>query len=148
MTVSMNPVPNFNTLSVVDATDIIYTQLIPACEEIGIKLSQYGNHGGRGSLVKVDSYDAQKETRTLFDVPRIQRIFGQLEHLLAPTAGFETNSYGLKHSVERIQKEYATNGDLIVAMLMKGYEARFAEIGELLGVNCEFNARLIVPEPR
>lgn len=148
MTVSMNPVPNFNTLSVADATDIIYTQLIPACEEKGVKLSGYGNHAGLGSLVAVAKYNAEKAARTLFDVTRIQKIFAQLDHLLAPTVHFKRGSYGLKHFVEGIQKEYASNGDLIVAMLMKGYHARFAKKGEPLNVNCEFKAQLIVPDPR
>lgn len=54
-----------------------------------------------------------------------------------------SGSYRLKHKIESFQHEYLSNGDCIVAMLVKGLTARFAKKGFPLRVNCEFKAMFI-----
>lgn len=146
-TVSITAVPHFNTLSLEDASRVIYSDLVPACEAKGIKLSYYGNHAGTGSLLSVEEYDARKAAHTLFNVEKIQQVFALLPALVQDTSGYKSTSYSLKHRVEeRLPGEkYVTNGDLIAAMLLKGYQARFGKRTELMTVNCEFKVKMITP---
>jgi hypothetical protein len=142
MSVSINAVPNFDQLSVVNATNVLYDQVIPACEAKGIKLSKYGNHAGSGSLSSVEVYNKEKSDHELFNVPRIQNAFSALDQIVVATSQYKSGSYGLKHTVEEKQGEYITNGDLIAAMIVKGHTARFAKSGTPLGVNCEFKVKV------
>ena len=148
MSITFGPVADFHTLATGEATNIIYGQLIPICEKKGIMLSRYGNHAGDGSISGIDRYVEQKAQKKLFDVPRIQKAFASLSDMMVVVSQYKTGSYGLKHIVERYQKEYITNGDLIVAMLMKGHMARFGKRGESLNVNCEFKVKVKVDEEK
>jgi len=148
MSITFGAVENFHALPLAEATAIIYDQLIPICEKQKVKLSEYGNHNAWGSLVSVQKYEEKKAQKKLFDVPRIQSAFASIHEMIAVTSQYKTGSYGLKHVVERLQGEYITNGDLIVAMLMRGHTARFGKRGQGLNVNCEFKVKVIVGEEK
>lgn len=143
MTVSYRNVPGFHELPIQEATGLIYQELVPVCEAKGVLLSSYGNNSGLGSLKNVASYQQDKAARLLFDVPRVQKVFASIDNIAQPASTFRTGSYGLKHRVEERQGEYLTNGDLIVCMLLKGYQAKFGKRGEQLEVNCMFKAKLL-----
>lgn len=145
VTISMNPIPNFDKISEAEAKNIVYNQIVPNCESRGVKLSKYGNHVGNGSLCSVEQYDEDKKGENLFNIKRIQQAFSDLDKIVKPLSQYKVGSYGLKHTVEKFQKEgYICNGDLIVAMLVKGYGARFGKTNESLEVNCMFKAKVLV----
>ncbi len=142
VTISVDQIYNFHELSKALANQVIEDKVILACENKGVKLSGYGNHTGRGSLLTVEKYDEEKREHKLFNVPRIQRAFASLDAIVVPRSQYKTGSYGLKHTVEISQEEYISNGDLIVAMILKGYSARFGKQTEEMAVNCEFKAKV------
>ena len=144
VTVSVTSVDDFDQLSTKDANVIIDNHIIPACESKGVKLSSYGNHVGKGSLSGVEKYDEEKAAHQLFNVERIQKAFAALDAMVGQMSQYKTGSYGLKHTVENHQGEYISNGDLIVAMLLKGYDARFGKQTESMSVNCEFKVKALV----
>lgn len=141
--VSFPAIPNFHQLSTKAAQDILYGQLIPACEAQKVKLSCYGNHAGAGTLKNVEEYDHDKAAHKLFNVERIKKAFASLDAIVKSMSKYTIGSYGLKHTVENYQGEYITNGDLIAAMMLKGYEARFGKKTESMDVNCQFKAKVI-----
>ncbi len=141
MTVKVNPVANFDQLPLADATAILYGTVIPACEAKGVNLSFYGNHQGRSDLDSIERYDERKSSAKLFDVPRVQRAFAGLHAVIVDTSTYKSGSYSLKHKVEKFQGVFLSNGDLIAAMLMKGYQARFGKRGEDTELNCEFKVK-------
>jgi hypothetical protein len=145
VTVSFPSVLDFDQLSLDDATRVVYDQVIPACEAQGIKLSKYGNHAAPSSSVPIAEYDQQKAARQLFDVARIQRVFAQLDGIVQEASKYKIGSYTLKHRVEKYQHNKVTNGDTIVAMLVKGYAARFGKKNVGMTVNCVFKATSSIP---
>lgn len=136
MTISIGLIQNFDQFSLETATRIIYDEIIPKCEAEGIKLSYYGNNAAKGSLCSVEQYDKEKKEHRLFDIKRIQKAFKCLDEVIAKTTVESVRSYGFKHVVERHQGEYITNGDCIIAMLLKNYKADFGSPSPQ--VNCEF----------
>lgn len=146
VTLSFRQISHFDQLPLPEAREIIYHDLIPYCETKGVFLSEYGNHAGGGSYTDMTTYYTKKATQQLFDVKRIQKAFAQIPEMVKPITTYKFGSYGFKHIVERFQKEYITNGDLIVAMLFRGYIARFGKQTEYLTVNCEFKASLIIDQ--
>ncbi len=144
VTISVGQVYDFDKLSEEQASQFIEEQVVPACENKGVKLSRYGNHTGGGSLVAVEKYDEEKLEHNLFNVSRSQSVFAPLDGIVVPATQYNTYSYGLKHTVEQSQGEYISNGDLIGAMLLKGYAARFGKQTEGMAVNCEFKAKVLV----
>lgn len=142
--VSFQAVENFDQMELDVAEGVLYNDLIPACEKKGVFLSSYGNHAGRGNLFNVEKYNQEKEEHKLFDVKRIQKAFTQMNEMAQPCSQYNTGSYGFKHSVERHQKSYIANGDLIAAMLLRGYSARFGKRNEDMEVNCEFKVKRLI----
>jgi len=140
-TVSIVSVAGFDALPADTATDVIYSTVVTACEAKGIKLSDYGNHATYTSLKPVADYEAKLKARSLFDVAAVQEAFGLIGTYMQSRSTYKRDSYGLKHAVERsMSKGYLSNGDLICAMLLHGYAARFGKRGEAASVNCEFKA--------
>ncbi|KAG4072778.1 hypothetical protein HA402_005255 [Bradysia odoriphaga] len=144
-TITFRSVSDFNQLSLEEAINIIYEELIPACEEKGVLLSQYGNHAGGGTIVTLEEYERKRECRNLFDLKRIQKAFVEIDEIIRPTSDYKISSYGFKHIVEKhgFEPKYISNGDVIVTMLLKGYAARFGKRNEPIGVNCEFKAAVL-----
>src|SRR3990167_11217717 len=142
MTVTFREVSDFHLLPDDQAVKVLYDELIPACERKKVCLSQYGNHNTFGALLSIADYNKKKEDKKLFDLQRIKTAFQAIPEMLQPITTYKLGSYGLKHTVEKRQNEYLTNGDLIATMLMQGYKARFAKSGEPLNVNCEFKAKV------
>lgn len=144
--ISFDTVDDFHQLPLDEATNILYDGLIPACETKGVMLSSYGNHAGQGSLSNIEKYNQEKAEHKLFDVERIQKAFSSLHLIVQGTTQYKSGSYGLKHAVENhfSQKDYKyiSNGDLIVAMLLKGYDARFGKRTEAMDVNCQFKVKV------
>lgn len=148
-TISLSRILNdFDKLPTEKADKIIYTILLPLFEQKGVKLSNYGNHAGMGSIYSVEEYDARKEEHQLFHVETIQRAFAIL-----PTLFEERSTYNLRASdilkfhVENhfAENRYVSNGDFIVAMLLRGYQARFGKHKEFMTVNCKFKVNLLFP---
>lgn len=143
--VSFREVDNFHQLPLEEATNILYNELLPICEAKGVMLSSYGNHAGQGSLSNVEKYNEEKASHQLFNVKRIQQAFASIHLIVQNTSQYKAGSYGLKHVVEnhpsQTEYRYISNGDLIVAMLLKGYEARFGKRTEAMSVNCEFKVK-------
>lgn len=121
-------------------SDYIYNGLIPMLELRGILLSAYGNHAGRGSICSVAEYNSSKQIgeQHRFDVARIVQVIPMLPAGLINRESQSSTSYGLKASVvERGIGGYISNGDFIVAMLLRGYSARFGTASPNT-VNCTF----------
>ena len=125
---------NFDTLSVAEATSLLYDELIPVCEAEGVFLSSEGNHAG--NLRPMEAYEDEKERRELFDVAKVQAVFSWAQTLHQHTT-YKRSSYSLKHSAERVVG-YTANGELIAALLLCGHSARFGQASEDMRVNCEF----------
>lgn len=141
MTVTFPRVWNFGDLPLDEAKDLLYNALVPACESKQVFLSQYGNHNALGSLKSMAQYVAIKARKELFNVERVQNAFKFISAHFLPSTRYTQGSYGLKHTIERIQGNYLSNGDLIAAMLMNGFTARFAKRGDPMSVNCEFKLK-------
>lgn len=143
-TVSFREVPDFAQLSLEEATRIVYDELIPACENKEVMLSGYGNHNATDSLCNLENYNTKKIRNSLFNVERIQKAFVSIPNIVQSHSQYRIGSYGLKHVVERdpSHNEYIPNGELIAAMLLKGYKARFGKRNETIGVNCEFQVKI------
>lgn len=138
MTIEFRRVDGFATMPAEEASAIIYDELLPVCEEKNVKLSEYGNHNAPGSVVPVREYESGKAAKKLFNIERIRRVIVELNRFIKEKSTYSDSSYSLKHKIEDKQGEYLTNGDLIVAMLVSGYAARFAKKDEPLDVNCFF----------
>ncbi|MCF7806542.1 MAG: hypothetical protein K9M07_06140 [Simkaniaceae bacterium] len=138
------PIEGFASMSIEDATKNVYERVIMACEDKGVLLSNYGNHLGTGSIANRAAYVEARKTQSLFDIRRIQKAVGQVLTLFTPHSRYSDHlsSYALKHTVEKATGEYISNGDLIVAMLINGFDARFAKRGECIGVNGHFKVNL------
>jgi len=147
MTVCFRHVQSYDHLPRDEATRIVYDDLLPFCQSKGVELSQYGN---------LNSYIAHKDfhnpsheyysrfpTRTLLNIERIQQAFYLLPNLVTTATKYLINSAELARIVEVIQGEHLSNGDLIAAMLMRGYTARFAKKGQASQVNAEFKAKRV-----
>ena len=127
VTVSYPVVAGFDKLPTGEAEKILYNELVPACEKKGVKLSANGNNAAGTSICDVEKYTQEKAEHKLFNIERIQKAFASLDEIIQPASYYKAHSYSLKHTVERYQKEYLTNGDLIAAMLLKGHQARFGK---------------------
>lgn len=132
---SFKRVKGFDEFPQKKATEIIYKKLIPKLESQNVYLSNYGNHNDPRSLQSIGDYKKRRDDYKLFDIARVQRAFLSVAFYLEPSRKWDSGSYGLKHYIERQTDEYLTNGDLIVAMLLSGYKAKF------YGVNCEFKVK-------
>lgn len=141
MTVSIGLIQNFDQFSLETATHIIYKEIIPRCEANSIKLSCYGNHASKETICSVEKYDEEKKENRLFNIERIQKAFKCLDEVISKAALPSVGSYYFKHVVEKHQKDYITNGDCIVAMLLKGYKADFGF--PFRHVNCQFTLKSI-----
>jgi len=137
-TISLKPIPNlFHTFSLEGAENIIYNQLVPACEAKGVMLSRYGNHASAKGVRNIEQYERLKEEHDLFNIEKVQAAFASINFVLRRTAQYEVSSYYLGDVMGELD-----HGDLIAAMLLKGYSARFAKKGEPLDVNCMFKAQV------
>lgn len=143
VTVSTTPVPDFERLSVEEATQIIYTRVIGDCEAKGVKLSRDGNLTVIQYPELLEKYESLKLSRGLFDVGRVQRAFAAIPKEVRPLQSYRVTSGGLKHHVEAKQEDYLARGDLIVAMLLRGYGARFGKQTEGMKVDCDFKATVV-----
>ncbi|MDN3505607.1 MAG: hypothetical protein P0S96_00045 [Simkaniaceae bacterium] len=137
-TIQIDAVPNFDTLTEDAAEAVLYDTLVPACEAKGVMLSQYGNHAASGTVVSAQEYRESKAGKKLFNVQRVQKAFASVHGIVENRTTYKSGSYGLKHVFEKQQSEYLSNGDLIAAMLVQGYAARFGKQTEGADVNAEF----------
>lgn len=61
VTISFRQVPNFDQKTAQEADDILYNQLIPACEKKGVLLASFGNHASIGNLLcHAEQYNQEK----------------------------------------------------------------------------------------
>lgn len=125
---------------------IIYEELVPACEDTGVLLSYAGNHRGQDSLISEAIYRRDKMEKRLFDIASIQMILSQLDTIVTDHTEYEVDCYKLEQIVgDQVGKKVST-GDVIAAMLMKGFSASFGKINESMTMRCEFQARYVMQE--
>ncbi len=136
-------------------------KVIARLEREGILLSQYGNHAARGSILGKEAYYKSKKENALFgSLEAIDRIRRNIESdFVVATEWTTETSYGLKHHVEEwretndhdeVRGDYLTNGDFILAMILKRYEYKFrdrvnAKVNSPSHVNCVFKCRTCSP---
>jgi len=116
----------------------IYEVVVPFLEGKGVHLSEYGNCAGLGSLISTEKYEQDRDAHALFNIERVARVYSQILGLVESKATYKSGSYSLKHQIERGMSEYVANGDVILALLLHGFEARFGKSEEKAPVNCEF----------
>lgn len=118
MAVKFRTIDGFNLLPTQQAMDIVYGQLLPACQSQGV---QTLNHR--------------------FSIRRIQKAYACLDRLVRPCDQYKLHSSHLRDRCEyqtRVPPFEVTHSELIVAMLLKGYEASFCNEGK--SYYCLFNA--------
>jgi len=151
-TVRFDKIDGFDEMDREEAEGVIYDILLPVCEKKGVVLTRNGN-AGHAESSKSDALQAQfegfrsttyrtytqlKEDRDIFDLERIQSAYTRISRDFEKKSKYCWGSYGLKHRVERLQDQYLSNGDLIVAMLLCGHKARFGKRGSAMTLNAEF----------
>ena len=118
MAVKFRTIDGFHLLPAQQAADVVYEQLLPACRSQGI------------------------QTLNLrFSIKRIQKAFASLDRLVRPCDQHKMFSGNLKNRCEyqtRVPPFEVMHSELIVAMLLKGYEASFCNEGK--SSYCFFNA--------
>ena len=134
MSVTMRSVPNFDKLSIGVATDLIYQELLPACEAKGVRLIPEGH-----DVYNSGNYEQLKQDQTIFDVARVQRAFAAVDFIYQPASRYQSIQKPLFEC--HPQGGYVSGGELMAAMILKGYTARFAKIGEPLKLRAEFKVK-------
>lgn len=131
---------NFHRLSTEKAKSIIYDEIIPLCESLGVKLSFYGNHESTDSYENVDEYEKHKITQTLFNITKIQEAFYYINEIIRFHPDYHLSPSSLKYVIKEHKSKDKCNfispGDLIIAMLVNGYSAKFSQTS----IYCYFNA--------
>ena len=147
MTISFRPIANFDSLSYEKAQSIVYKDLLPTCEKIGVYLSQEGNLNCpqisyTGNFYSpVEEYTCKKTSQELLNVERIQMAFHVLDQCVQETGHFQPAARsGIQRVWSKIQGSELSYGEFVAAMLIKGYQARFARRGDPLNRTCEFRA--------
>lgn len=132
---NLNPyhVP-FNHLTVLEASHVVYGKLLPACQSQGVLLTYEGNLADPKNRVK------NPQAFPNFDISRIQEVFAKLEGIVKTSDEFELHTLAVKHQIEW-GGFYATHGEVIVAMLLKGYAVSFGPANQSFYGN--FNAALL-----
>ncbi len=118
MAVHFQRIDGFNLLPAQQAMDVVYGQLLHACQSQGI---QTLNHH--------------------YSIRRIQQAYASLDRLVQPCDQYKLHSGHLKRRCDyqtRVPHFDVTHGELIVAMLLKGYAANFCNEGK--SYYCVFNA--------
>lgn len=149
MSITIENHPGFDKLSQTNANRYLYDEVVPQLEKAKIHLSQYGNHIPTNTLLDNDNYTQLKEKEQLFDIEKIQKAFSIIDQFILTKKRYERSSYGMKHQIEKVLPgdiKYITNGDFIVAMLLKGYKAWFGKNKKSMGVNCQFKANFNKPQ--
>lgn len=139
MAMLINPIVNFDQLSVEQAYRTLQKEIAPLCKQKGIKLSIYY---GTISLSSVKKYNKQKKIDRLCNVEKVQKIFGLLDEAIVNDINQSINLYRVRNIIKKDKGESITNAECIAAMLAKGYIADFTVDGGKLGVNCEFYVKL------
>lgn len=122
MSVQFRRIDGFDRLPAEQAQNIIYGELLSACENAGILLYSYGNLAYEDAPEPDQKYRPLKENRDLFNIVRVQQAYQAIVVVEANNSmlGF----CGLKEKVEG-QIGGITIGDLIVALLIRGHSANF-----------------------
>ncbi|HSX13802.1 MAG TPA: Rossmann-like fold-containing protein [Chlamydiales bacterium] len=130
MTVRFEAVRDFHKLPEDEAKRILYEGLLSACEKKGIQLAPEG-HWPQGSR-----YADLKNNQTTFDVERVQRAFACADSIYKPASEFSDIDKG--HFEDHPQVGYVGGGEMLAAMMLKGYPAKFAEEGEEPELRAQF----------
>lgn len=127
MTVQFRRIEGFDQLPAEHAQNIIYEQLLPACENAGILLYSYGNLAYEEAPEPSQKYRPLKENRELFNIARVQKAYQAIVAFEANNSmpGFCTLKEKVKDQIEGISIEGITTGDLVVALLLRGHIANF-----------------------
>ncbi len=123
MAVHFRRIDGFDQLPAEQAQNIIYGELLPACENAGILLSRYGNLAYEDFPPEIDQkYRLLKENRELFNLAQVQQAYQAI--VVAEAKGSMPGFCSLKGKVAG-QVQDITTGDLVVALLMRGHSANF-----------------------
>jgi hypothetical protein len=118
----------FHELLIDEATEAIYTNILPVLEGQGIFLSHFGNHNcvPQDEEQTMRNYYKMKADKKLFDVPKVQAVFQYVDtHYDQSGSGGGAGTYALKHEVEAILGSYVTNGDAALGFILAGFKVRF-----------------------
>jgi len=108
----------------------------------GVQLCSYGNARGCDSLV-----DARHFARMVaangghaFDAAAVERARARVRRLFEATRSYDDGmrSYEARCDYERAFGEYVAHGDLVAALLLEGFRARFEPSD---GIGCRLAAR-------
>lgn len=94
------------------------------------------------SVNSVNLYEVEKMKHTLFDISKVQAVFRTIPNIVRETRRTQLTTYDLREIVEN-QCGQTSQGEIIVAMLLHGYKARFGFPNRPLKIRCEFNAAFI-----
>jgi hypothetical protein len=118
MTVQFQRIDGFNLLPVLEAMEIVNSQLLPACQSQGV------------------------QTLNLrLSIRRIQKAYASLDRLVRPWDQYKLHSRHLRDRCEyqtRVPPFDVTHSEMVVAMLLQGYEAYFFNEGK--SYDCIFKA--------
>ena len=134
--------PQFDQKSPLEAKEIIYGRVLASCEAGNVYLSSYGNHAGMYSQAPIGQYELDKVSHKLFDIARVQKVFAAIPELVKSIRHPRLTTPDLQAVVEK-KCGSIPQGEIILAMLLHGYKARFGFIDKPLKIRCEFNAVLI-----
>lgn len=126
ISISIIAVPKFDAFPIDLAVQLIYDRVVSICEQKKIRLSWEGNHSALGKK-GIEAYDQKKEQHTLFNVETVQLAFAKVDDLLIPAENTGCDSLDLSQMLTQHCKNLVHQGDLIVAMLLKGYPAYFRD---------------------
>lgn len=139
MAMLINPIVNFDELSVEHAYSMLQKEIVPLCKQQGVKLSIYYGTTSQSSAKK---YNKPKKIDRLCSVEKVQKIFRLLDEAIAHEIKQSINLYQLRNIIKKGKGESITNAECIAAMLAKGYIADFTVDRGKLGINCEFYVKL------
>ena len=103
-----------------DATSI-YEQVIPACEQQEIYLGELPHWHLSAT------YAEKKKARKLFRLEIIQEIFNALPKLIKTHYRNHEGLYAIKYAVETELRKPTFTGEIITAMLLRGFKTQFYE---------------------
>lgn len=134
MTVIFRAVSNFDQIPESLASKILYQELLPVCEREGVYLAPEGH------VADGHRYEEAKRNQQTFDVSRVQRAFAVVDQIYQPASQYRDVSKRLFEI--HPSGGYLSGAELMAAMMLKGYPARFAKAGEeTLHLRAEFRVK-------
>jgi hypothetical protein len=140
MTVTIDSIPNFAALSVDQAEEVLYTNVIPACEKEGVYFWE-GNICTHLSMEQCKQYLKARPAHKLFDINLLKKVFECIPNFVKKDPSHGLRSFDLIREIN--QSEAYKPGDIITAMLLHGFSVTFKKGNLLPEINCLVRARFL-----